>query len=113
MAGPAALLISKTHKLHERLDTPARLAPKDAHDIYRLLLATETQPLAETLRALLTSPIAAGVTSEAIDQLSVLFANPGSAGARLAGQAEAEIGEPDTVSVAVSALVADLLRACE
>jgi Nucleotidyltransferase len=39
VAGPAALLVAKLHKLGERQDTPARLIDKDAHDIYRLLVA--------------------------------------------------------------------------
>ena len=40
VAGPAALLVAKLHKLGERVDTPDRLNDKDAHDIYRLLVAT-------------------------------------------------------------------------
>ena len=40
VAGPAALLVAKAHKLGERLATPERLMPKDAGDIYRLFDAT-------------------------------------------------------------------------
>ena len=36
VAGPAALLVAKAIKLGERLDTPRRLLPKDAGDIFRL-----------------------------------------------------------------------------
>jgi hypothetical protein len=42
VAGPAALLIAKAHKLGERLETPHRLKAKDAGDIYRLVEATAT-----------------------------------------------------------------------
>lgn len=42
VAGPAALLVAKLHKLGERVDSPDRLNNKDAHDIYRLFVATET-----------------------------------------------------------------------
>lgn len=42
VAGPAALLVAKIHKLHDRIDTPGRLNNKDAHDVYRLLRAIET-----------------------------------------------------------------------
>lgn len=45
VAGPAALLVAKLHKLGERQDTPDRLLDKDAHDIYRLLLAADTATL--------------------------------------------------------------------
>ena len=37
VAGPAALLVAKLHKIGERQATPGRLVDKDAHDIYRLL----------------------------------------------------------------------------
>lgn len=53
VAGPAALLVAKLHKLGERVETPNRLNDKDAHDIYRLLVATRTQDLAATARRLL------------------------------------------------------------
>jgi hypothetical protein len=36
VAGPAALTVSKAHKLGERRSSPARLVDKDAHDLYRL-----------------------------------------------------------------------------
>ena len=36
VAGSAALLVAKLHKLGERVDTPDRLNDKDAHDVYRL-----------------------------------------------------------------------------
>ncbi|MDN5856283.1 MAG: hypothetical protein L0K86_26260 [Actinomycetia bacterium] len=46
VAGPAALLVAKLHKLGERQATPGRLIDKDAHDLYRLLVATPTENLA-------------------------------------------------------------------
>ena len=55
VAGPAALLVSKVHKLEERLEAPAhrqRQLPKDAFDIYRLLRAIGTAELAEEFRLL-------------------------------------------------------------
>src|SRR3712207_6315573 len=41
VAGPAALLVAKLHKIAERRGTPNRLIDKDAHDIYRLLGAVK------------------------------------------------------------------------
>ena len=49
VAAPAALLIAKLHKLGERRDEPHRLIDKDAHDTYRLLVATDTLELARTI----------------------------------------------------------------
>jgi hypothetical protein len=52
VAGPAALLIAKLHKIAERKNHPGRLIDKDAHDIYRLLVATSTTAIATRLREL-------------------------------------------------------------
>jgi hypothetical protein len=49
VAGPAALLVAKAHKLGERLETPQRLLGKDAGDVYRLFDAYSVTDLATTL----------------------------------------------------------------
>jgi hypothetical protein len=110
VAGPAALLVAKLHKVGERQDTPRRLLDKDAHDIYRLLVATETGALATTLIELQATELAGEVTTEAMGYLEQLFAaGPDAPGAAMAGRAEELVGSPTTVSAAVAALAADLL----
>lgn len=109
VAGPAALLVAKLHKLGERVDTPDRLNDKDAHDIYRLLVATETAELAETLRRLRGDEISQEVTAQALIYLEQLFASANALGATMAGRAEEGVGQPDTVSASVSFLSQDLL----
>jgi hypothetical protein len=109
VAGPAALLVAKLHKLGERVDTPDRLNDKDAHDIYRLLVATETADLAETVQRLRTDEISQDVTAQALTYLEQLFADTDALGATMAGRAEEGVGEPETVSASVSFLVQDLL----
>ena len=49
VAGPAALLVAKIHKLADRADEQGspRLNNKDAFDVYRLLLAIQARELAE------------------------------------------------------------------
>lgn len=53
VAGPAALLCAKAHKLHDRMDPDElrrnadRLRPKDFADVYRLLLAGAPEDVAE------------------------------------------------------------------
>ena len=54
VAGPAALIIAKTAKISDRLrGSDHRLISKDAHDVYRLLLATQTVTLSQLFQELL------------------------------------------------------------
>lgn len=113
VAGLAALLIAKVHKIHERLDRPNRLNDKDAHDIYWLLVATIDMPmLGATFQRQLGDPISESVTRHAIDWLPSLFADgPDTVGSIMAGRAAEGVGDPDVVSASVAALAADLLTA--
>jgi hypothetical protein len=112
VAGPAALLVAKLHKLGERRDTPGRLLDKDAHDIYRLLVAIETVTLATAFAKLRRDELAGSVTEEAIVYLEQLFASgPDALGSAMAGRAEELFGNADVVSAAVATLAADLVAA--
>lgn len=111
VAGPAALLVAKLHKIAERIDTPHRLNDKDAHDIYRVLAAVDTDDLVAAFRELLGDSIGAEATRMALGHLEEMFAaGPKALGATMAGRAEEGVGEPETVSLAVSILAADLLE---
>ncbi len=74
VAGPAALIAAKLHKLGERQETPDRLRDKDAHDIYRLLVAVPTGKLAASLRHLRLDELAGPSTEQALTFLAELFA---------------------------------------
>lgn len=112
VAGAAALLVAKLHKVGERQGNLRRLDDKDAHDIYRLLVATDTDSLAATLRMLMSDDVAGGVTREALDYLDELFAAGRDAlGSGMAGRAEEGIGDPAQTALAVSLLSSDLLAA--
>jgi hypothetical protein len=111
VAGPAALTIAKAHKIGERQKQPARLVNKDAHDLYRLLRATETEDVAARYRATLDDPRSRDVANQAVDYLVELFATPGSLGSQMAGQAEGSVGDPQLVAASVSALVEELVAA--
>jgi hypothetical protein len=52
VAGPAALLVAKLHKIAERVDTPGRREDKDALDILRLLQAGHQATAAKTRASL-------------------------------------------------------------
>ncbi len=112
VAGPAALLVAKLHKLGERTQTPDRLLDKDAHDIYRLLVAVPTNNLAAALGRLQSDALAGEVTMRAFELLDQLFARgPDSQGSMMAGRAEQQIGDPPAVAASSSVLAADLLAA--
>lgn len=114
VAGPAGLLVAKLHKIAERQHDSKRLVDKDAHDVYRLLIAIPTEELAAALRLLLLDDLAAGVTSEALEHLGTLFASgPDRLGAQMAARTEEGVGDPDVVAASVATLASDLLRALE
>jgi nucleotidyltransferase-like protein len=114
VAGPAALLVAKLHKLGERQSTPGRLVDKDAHDLYRLLVATRTEDIAHTLRQLQDDPLAGPTTHQALTYLADLFATgPDAVGAMMAGRAEQGIGDPLTVAASAAILASDLLHALQ
>jgi hypothetical protein len=112
VAGPAALLVAKLHKVYDRIETPSRLDNKDAHDIYRLLRAIETDVLSTVLGHLLVEDLSAQVTREALDHLGELFAKgPHARGSVMAGAAEELVGDPAGVAESVTLLAQDLLIA--
>jgi hypothetical protein len=111
VAGPAALLVAKMHKIAERVTTPHRLNDKDAHDVYRLLRRFPTDDLAASFVALMTDDLSGPVTTEAVGHLRTLFAEGSDAlGAHMAGRAEEGIGEPAQVALASSILAQDLVE---
>lgn len=111
VAGPAALLVAKLHKLHERINERRAVENKDAHDIYRLLVAIDTEILVVEISALEANPLSAGVTREALGFLGELFGGPAYSGSAMAGAAEVGVGDPALVSESVSLLANDLNRA--
>lgn len=113
VAGTAALMVAKAHKIGERAaDAPDRLVDKDAHDVYRILVATETGKLATDFVRLLADELSGETTAEAIDLLRDLFAaGPEAIGSVMAGRTEEGIGEPATVALQTSILTSDFLAA--
>lgn len=112
VAGPAALLVAKAHKLAERLGAPHRLNDKDAHDMYRILVAIGTDELVRGFRHLLSEAMSKQVSEEALrhiaDQMS---AGPDALFSMMAGRAEEGVGDPTTVALSTSVLAEDLTDA--
>jgi hypothetical protein len=111
VAGPAALIVAKLHKLGERDERdPDRVNDKDAHDVYRLLVAVSTDDLAAALRRLREDELAGPVTTQGLTYLGALFAEDAEAiGSVMAGRTEEGVGNPLTVSASAAALAEDLL----
>jgi hypothetical protein len=111
VAGPGALLVAKLHKIGERNERGGtRLRDKDAHDVYRLLVAVGTEDLSQAISLLHQDELSSAVTEQALAYLAKLFAaGPDSVGSLMAGRAEEGVGEPAIVAASVSALAGDLL----
>ena len=109
VAGPAALLVSKVHKVAERTGAGARVRDKDALDILRLLQATDTMALAEDLVSLATHKDSAEVAAEAVSDLTPLFGSTDAVGIEMAIRAARPSGEPAVIGASFSTLVLDLV----
>jgi len=113
IAGLAALMVAKLHKLAEREDTPARWSPKDGLDVLRILQGADLPQVGATLAALEAHTVAGAVTSESRTLLRRLFGTRSAHGAAMAVQASVGIEEPATIAGACAALTAELLLAWE
>ncbi len=89
VAGPAALVVAKLHKLHERLQVGRadRIADKDAADVYRIMQAVPVEDVLLRLRPLLADPIAEAPTTAALGFLDELFGARASRGVQMAAEA--------------------------
>jgi hypothetical protein len=112
VAGPAALLVAKAHKLGERLErAPKRMEPKDALDVFRLLRASETDELSDAFRHLLADDRAGGVTREALGYFRTLYTETDAPGLALVRDAVAGLEDPAVIGESMLALAEDLLLA--
>jgi hypothetical protein len=113
VAGPAALCVAKAHKLGERQADPGRLVDKDAHDLYRLLRATETEEVVAGFVKLRADERSREVSESALHYMGELFEAADSLGSVMAGRTEGIAGDAELVAASVSALVGDLLAGVE
>lgn len=88
VAGPAALLVAKAHKLSDRLaeGKTDRIADKDAADVYRVMLGVPVREVAARMRPLLRDSVAGPPSAEAMDVLTRLFGARASLGVQMARQ---------------------------
>jgi hypothetical protein len=106
VAGPAALLVAKLHKVHDRAGPGKRqdrLRDKDAADIYRLMQTFDPLSIATTMVSLGEHPLAGPATVEAIGFLEELFVAPRSQGTRMAVEAFRTVLPAATISAVATA----------
>jgi hypothetical protein len=89
VAGAAALLVAKAHKLHDRVseNRAARVDDKDAADVIRVMQTTSPGDVGATFRTLCDHPIAGGPSREALAYLDELFGRRARPGIEMAGRA--------------------------
>ena len=108
VAGPAALLVAKVHKIAERADSAARAVDKDALDVLRLLRAIALDEMARGMRRLLASDLADDVTRQAIELADGLLRQPDHIGPTMAARAVGGLEDPDVIAASLAALYTDV-----
>lgn len=112
VAGAAALLVAKAHKLHDRIQRGRvdRVIDKDAADVVRLMQSTRPAEIARTMRALVADPAAGDVSAAALAFLDELFGRRGRPGVTMAARALRLAVEPAAIETLCTAYTAELAR---
>lgn len=116
VAGPAALLVAKGHKIHDRLVSGRadRLVDKDAADVFRLMQSTVPETVGSTPAELAQHPMAGAVSAAAVGYLEQQFARRGRPGVEMAIRAM-RLAVPaeriETICVAYTSALLDVARA--
>ncbi|MGZ3142809.1 hypothetical protein ACVDFE_12585 [Lentzea chajnantorensis] len=108
VAGPAALLVAKAHKIHDRLGCPDRLTNKDAGDVYRLMVGAPQREVISSFRTLVNSPLVDDVTMSGLKYLREQFGGPAAPGVLLAVDALAGDIPAERIRLVAPAYVAAL-----
>jgi len=112
VAGVAALMVAKAHKLHDRIASgrPDRQDDKDAADGFRMMQVTSPATVGSTLVGLLEHPIAGPPTTAALAYLDELFGRRGRPGIQMAARA-LRVGIPEERVEAICVAYVAALRA--
>ena len=113
VAGPAALLEAKMHKLMDRVDADGnrRINSKDAFDVFRLLQAVESMELIDEINLLAAAVVSAEVTAEAMAGFRKLFGTPTGAGTVLVAGHITGIEDREVIIASSVALSQELIEA--
>ena len=113
IAGPAAPIVAKLHKIGERVGAQERVRDKDALDLYRLFQAVPTDQLADGMRRLRAHSLSRDVTAEALVTLRTLFTRRDAEGIEMTVRAAGDPANSEVMRVSMVALATDLLAATE
>jgi hypothetical protein len=115
VAGVAALLVAKTHKILDRIGSGRedRLSDKDGADVVRLMGASPPPAVALTLKHLMADPTAAAATEVAVEHFEELFGRRAGGGIELALRALREVMPADRVRAISLAYTAELYAALD
>lgn len=111
VAGPAALLVAKAYKIHQRAgeNGQSRLADKDAGDVLRLMMSDAgPDEVAERFKVLLDDPRSGETTRTGLSFLEELFGAPATLGTEMAVAALAGVVDAGRVRALAPAYVAAL-----
>ena len=109
VAGTAALVVAKAHKLGDRLGDPNRLQSKDAGDMYLLFDATPVKDLVNKIRLLLMDKLSSKTAGQSLLYLDQLFRSPDSVGTKLAVDALKGVVDPSEVTSTITGYIHELL----
>ncbi|WP_091336175.1 hypothetical protein [Micromonospora rhizosphaerae] len=114
VAGTAALLVAKAHKLHDRMQSfrpqrPDRLKPKDAGDVLRLMQAEPAEQVGRRLRELADDETAGASVRDGVQWLQDMFSRRRSFGVNLAVDALQAALPEETVRALATAYMAALM----
>ena len=112
VGGPAALLISKVHKIAERADDATRnlTLDKDAFDVYRLLRGVGAPELTAEIQRLLEHEISGPVTAQALSIFHDLFGNAMAGGTKMVVRHVAGVEDSDFMTASSVSLSRELLE---
>jgi hypothetical protein len=112
VAGSAALLVAKVHKIADRTDTD-RLSDKDALDVLRLLRGTPTNELVRRFRGLLGDDRSAATAKVGRTLFEAQFAKRTGVGVEMAIRSAGPLADADEIAASCEVLAKDLLRSLE
>lgn len=112
VAGPAALVVAKTHKISDRLSMGRkdRIADKDAADVYRLMLSVPIPEVVRRLQPLLDDERAGPVCREAVELTRQLFGARAAVGVEMATRSLTVAVPPERVADVCTSFTRQLLE---
>jgi len=106
VAGPAALVIAKVHKIGDRALQAHRAEDKDALDVWRLLRGTPPEEFRRRLDVLRGDDRSAACTQRGLALFQRLFGERDGTGVLMAIRATERLAAPEEVSASLTAIAA-------